>query len=258
MVLLPGCACCQTKCQSLAQRIINASSVQLDFSVTSYDRSRAGTVYHQCEYLSAPPVDLCGYPVGHAFGSREVCRGQDFTGTFSLTKFYQFTDVAYAFSAFKYQFSAGTSIVMEAYSPVVSGSYSLSEIKVGGNAVGIIQFDRSSSSVAAPSLYSASGTGCNCGVADTNPVSRTYFSLIPSSWVEFSTEDFFKATGARFYCDDSFAFENVSGSAAANGYSDRIYTSFPTAENGFRRAKFDDEPDTAPQTTISFSNLVVP
>ena len=259
MVLLPGCVCCGTKCQALAQQIIDAESVQLDFSVTSYDRSRVGTVNHQCKYLTAPfAEDMCGYPVGSKFGSREVCRGQDFSGTFSLTKFYNFKGSLNAFTAFRYDFGAGTSIVVEAYSPRVNGAYSLSEIKVGGNARGIIQFDRSSSSVTAPSLYSSSGAFCNCGVPDTNPVSRNLFRLGPSNWVEFSLVDFFTATGVRFYCDDSFSFDSVTASGVANGYFDRTNTTFPLAPNGFRRAGFDDEPDSAPQATISFSNLVVP
>jgi hypothetical protein len=259
MVLLPGCVCCGTKCQALAQQIINANSVQLDFSVTSYDRQRVGTVSHQCEYLTAPfAEDMCGYAVGSKFGSREVCRGQDFSGTFSLTKFYNFQGPSNAFTAFRYDFGAGTSIVVEAYSPRVSGVYSLSEIKVGGNAVGIIQYDRSSSSVAAPSLYSGSGAQCNCSVQDTNPTSRKTFRLLHLNWVEFALVDFITAIGVSFYCDDSFSFDSVAASGVANGYGDRTDTSFPLAGNGFRRAGFDDEPDSTPQTTISFSNLVVP
>jgi hypothetical protein len=248
-----------TKCQALAQQIINAESVQLDFSVTSYDRQRVGTVNYQCEYLTAPwAEDMCGYPVGSKFGSREVCRGDDFTGTFSLTKSYNFTGSTYALTAFKYQFSAGTSVVMEAYSPVVGGLYSLSYIKVGGNARGIIKFNRSSSSVSAPSLYSGVTTICNCSGEDDAPISQTAFNLIPSSWVEFSTESLFSATGIQFNCNESFLFNNVSGSSVANGYSNRTQNTFPESGSGFRRASFDDEPNAAPQATISFSNLVVP
>jgi hypothetical protein len=260
MVLLPGCVCCLTKCQLLAQQIINAESVQLDFSVTSYDRARVGTVNYQCEYPTYPYFeDICGYVVGSKFGSREVCRGQDFSGTFSLTKFYNYKGAGYAFTGFKYQFSTGTSVALEAYSPVVGGSYSLSQIKVGGNALGIVQFDRSSSSVAAPSSYSSSISNCSCGTADANPMTRFSVRLIPSAWVEFSLVDFVEASGVLFYCDDSFVFNSVAGSAVANGYSSRLNTTFPDASGtGFRRASFDDEPNAAPQTTISFSNLVVP
>lgn len=259
MVLLPGCVCCGTKCQALAQQIINANSIQLDFSVTGYDRQRVGTVTHQCEYL-APPFaeDMCGYAVGSKFGSREVCRGQDFSGTFSLTKFYNLKGASYAFTAFRYDFGAGTSIVVEAYSTMVSGAYSLAEIKVGGNAVGIIQFDRSSSSVTAPSLYFSSGAECSCSVQDANPTLRKPFRIFSSNWVEFSLVDFITAIGVSFYCDDSFSLDSVTASGVANGYGDRTDTSFPLAGNGFRRASFDDEPDSVPQATISFSNLVVP
>lgn len=262
MVLLPCSACCVTPCQEIAWQLWNATAVEMDFTVTGYDRTRTGSVGLQCDGTINP----CGYAVGHDFASREVVRAADFTGTYSLARTARSNGSTDAFVSFEYSFSQGVKLAVECYmtkSPgsVAYGNLSLGSLRAGGNVAGIIEWDRSTSTISAPTSYSDTGTipGCNCSDADASPVTRRKFIPFVSAWSDFSTISFFEARGVLFTCGSSFSLSGVSASGTAAGYSDRLQTTFPLAgSGGIRTAGFDDEPDTAPTATIEFSNLVIP
>lgn len=220
MVLLPGCVCCGSRCSTIAQTLRNSASVSMDITVGSLSLNRPGQVF-----------DTCGpYSSGNTFSGWTIFRGSDFSGTFSLSKIYNFQDSSSFYFVWQYVFNVGQGfsnpfLNIEAIGTVSSGVPTMTSFLVGFFLYGVERVNRAGNATA-PTNYNSIGS-IGCPSPDTQPIYQRPKGVdMPASYASYSN-----ITGALlrpFTCNEDFSVESVSDSA-------NITMTFDDQCNAFQR-----------------------